>query len=104
KADMAVANSGENDISVFLGHGDGTFAAAATYPVGAAPLDVAVGDFDGDGKPDLVTANSHGGTVSVLLNRGDGTFSPAVTSTAGAGPSAIAVADFNGDGRLDGAT
>jgi hypothetical protein len=51
-----------------LGNGDGTFQAAMNYPVGYGPFSVAVGDFNGDGKPDLVSANAFGFTLSVLLN------------------------------------
>jgi len=56
---------------------------------------VAVGDFNGDGKPDLAVGGS---PVAVLLGNGDGTFQPAVNSGPGGGP---VVADINGDGKLD---
>ena len=45
-------------MSVLLGNGDGTFQAAVNYAVGNAPYSVAVGDFNGDGKPDLAVANA----------------------------------------------
>jgi len=62
---------------------------------------VAVGDFNGDGKPDLAVAGS-GGYVSVLLGNGDGTFQPAVNyASGGTNPWAIVVGDFNGNGKLD---
>src|SRR5947209_7120370 len=71
------------------------------YPVGGAPGAVAVGDFNGDGKPDLAVANGNTGDVSILLNRGDGSFSAATSLTVGASPHSIAVGDFNGDHKLD---
>ena len=40
-------------MSVLLGNGDGTFQATSTSPPAAHPVSVAVGDFNGDGKPDL---------------------------------------------------
>ena len=81
----------------------GTFQKQTTYTVGSNPLSVAVGDFNGDGKPDLAVANSSGGTVSVLLGNGDGTFQTQTTYTVGSSsfPFSVAVGDFNGDGNPD---
>ena len=54
-ADVAVANSfGQTTVSVLYGNGDGTFAAPKVLSIGALPLDIQSGDFNGDGKPDLV--------------------------------------------------
>ncbi len=71
------------------------------YPVGGAPGAVAVGDFNGDGKPDMAVANGNTGDVSILINKGDGSFSAATSLTVGASPHSIAVGDFNGDHKLD---
>jgi hypothetical protein len=68
---------------------------------GNSPLGVAVGDFNGDGRPDLVTADAATNSVRVLLNNGAGGFGEAVSFNAGAAPGPVAVADFNGDGRAD---
>ena len=76
------------------------FAAQATYPVGSSPYSVAVGDFNGDGKPDLAVAENNG-TVDVLLNQGNGTFAFQVSYPVGSYPSSVAVGDFNGDGKPD---
>src|ERR1700687_290324 len=46
KPDLAVANSGSNDVSVLLGNGDGTFQAAVNYAAGSVPSSVTVGDFN----------------------------------------------------------
>jgi large repetitive protein len=53
KLDLAVTNSGSNNVSVLLGNGDGTFGATVNYGAGSGPASLAVGDFNGDGKPDL---------------------------------------------------
>ena len=111
KLDLAVVNNGNggggqggNTVSVLLNAGGGAFSTQVIYPVGIAPISVAVGDFNGDGKPDLAVANNSDDTVSVLLNVGAGTFAGQVAYPVGSGPLSVAVGDFNGDGRPDLAT
>jgi len=77
------------------------FGAAASYPAGAGPRAVAVGDFNGDGRTDVAIANWNDNTVSVLLGDGTGGLGTATPFAAGPTPMSIAVGDFNGDGRLD---
>ena len=71
------------------------------FAAGSDSRSVAVGDFNGDGKPDLAVANSGSNNVSVLLGNGDGTFQAPVNYTAGSRSASVAVADFNGDGKPD---
>ena len=69
--DLVTTNYNSGNVSVLLGNGDGSFQPAVNYAVatGSAPMSVAVGDFNGDGKPDLAVANGpNNTTVSVLLN------------------------------------
>ena len=40
-----------NSVSLLLGNPDGTFGPAAVYTAGQGPVGVAVGDFNGDGRP-----------------------------------------------------
>jgi hypothetical protein len=90
-----------SDVSVLLGHGDGTFAASQEYSAGSAPWGIAVGDLNGDGKLDLVTANLLSG-VSVLLGNGNGTFAANVDYAAPYGESRLVeIGDLNLDGRPD---
>ena len=105
--DLAVANGGVipsydgAGVSVLLGNGDGTFQSAVTYEAGVHCYDLAVGDFNGDGKPDLAVRAVWPERFGVLLGNGDGTFqAPAAYSPVG-NPFSLAVGDFNGDGRLD---
>ncbi|MHB8644872.1 MAG: FG-GAP repeat domain-containing protein [Thermomicrobiales bacterium] len=104
KTDVAIVNSNDNTVSVLLGNGNGTFTPAAGSPitVGNAPVALAVGDFNRDGKLDLAVVNQNSGNVSVLLGNGNGTFTPAAGSPIPVGNSVdIAVGDFNGDGKPD---
>ncbi len=100
KLDLAVANQQSNNVSIFLGNGDGTFSSAVNYIALTTPNSIAVADFNGDGNADLTVADLNGG-VGILLGRGDGTFQTAVGYGAGAEPTAVAVGDFNGDGKPD---
>lgn len=101
KIDLAVANSSDGTVSLFLGNGDGTFTLQSVNTVGNAPVALAVGDFNGDTKLDLAVANSADGTLSILLGNGDGTFTLASTPPSGADPDSVVVGDWNGDGKLD---
>jgi chitobiase/beta-hexosaminidase-like protein/VCBS repeat protein/List-Bact-rpt repeat protein/FG-GAP repeat protein len=83
---------------------------AADYFTGDSPSSVAVGDFNGDGRPDLAVANLYSNNVSVLLNNGNGTFQAAVNYPVGgcrgpeqpySYPASVAAADITRDGLLD---
>lgn len=99
--DLAVANSGDNTVSVLLGRGDGTYQPQVTYATGSGPYAVAIGDFSGDGNLDLAITNLSENTVSILMGNGDGTFQKQKVYATGGGPNAVAVGDLNGDGILD---
>ena len=82
---------------------------AVNYPVGRSGnnvRNVAVGDFNGDGKLDMAVPNSTDLDVSILLGYGDGAFTPAGVYTIDAGiggsrPFFVVAADFNEDGKVD---
>jgi hypothetical protein len=88
-------------VSVLLGNGSGGFGAPAGYAAGASPMDVVVGDFNGDDRPDVAVADYTGDTVSVLLGNGSGGFGAPSTLATGYGPQNLVVGDFNGDGDED---
>src|SRR5439155_11879277 len=55
-SNITVHNEPIGSVSVLLGKGDGTFQAALFNNAGGGARSVAVGDFNGDGKPDLAVA------------------------------------------------
>ena len=111
RPDLAVANTASSTVSILFdstapGESSASFTLAATPTVGSQPVFVAVGDFNGDGKPDLVTANYNGNNVSILLNStppgaSSASFTLAASPGVGAQPYSVAVGDFNGDGKPD---
>jgi hypothetical protein len=101
RLDLAVTSQSGDDVSIFLGLGDGTFAPPTYYAVGKSPLALVAGDFNGDGHLDLAVADSGSDDVSILLGNGDGTFKPAIRYPLEISPQNLVVGDFNGDGRLD---
>jgi hypothetical protein len=102
------ANSSES-IGVLVGNGTGSFASEVDYAVGSRPQDMAIADFNGDGKLDVVVAckgdknTGANGGVDLLTGNGNGTFNAAsfISGTTLNTPKSIAVADFNGDGKAD---
>jgi len=104
KPDLVVTNFTSNNVTILLGNGSGGFMQPAGSPVdvGTAPLGVAVGDFDLDGKPDLAVANFNSNNLTILLGDGSGGFNlPGLLVGTGDNPFAVSVGDFNLDGKPD---
>ncbi len=103
KLDLVTANNVSNNISVLFGKGDGSFQAAVNFdlPSGSAPIAVAVGDFNKDGKSDIVTVNNASQNISVLLGNGTGGFGSPKSFKVPSRPTSVTVSDFNGDGKSD---
>jgi Bacterial type II and III secretion system protein/FG-GAP-like repeat len=112
--DLAVTNSADNTLEIFIGDGKGGFTKSATYATGVTPVFVASADLNNDQILDLVVAdsgtvptstNSVINSVSLFLGNGDGTFgtttAPRFDFPAGTNPTSIAIADFNSDGIPD---
>jgi len=90
QTDLLVPLSGADTVAVFLGKGDGTFpngesdVSLANCVSGGAclqPIEAAVADVNGDGKPDLLVTVDDQTTsqgVVVALGNGDGTFQSTV--------------------------
>ena len=79
------------------------FLTTAQFPLGAIPVDFAVGHYDTDGFLDVATVNAEYGekSLTVLLGDGQGGFAPPVVSELIVTPSDVASADFDEDGLQD---
>ncbi|MBI4517330.1 MAG: VCBS repeat-containing protein [Deltaproteobacteria bacterium] len=118
--DLVLVNT--QDLCVYLGHGDGTFADALTVPVtrevatSGGNLQAALGDLNEDRVLDLVVSHSINGTklgqpYGTLWLRGDGTgrfVDPVQLAPEHVGLQTqdsfiggVLAADFNADGHLD---
>lgn len=84
----------------------------SSFSAGNPPIQVALGDFNGDGKPDIAVVDFNctflslltcdgTGSVSIFLGTGSGKFQPRGSFTVGFGPAYAVVGDFNRDGKLD---
>jgi len=107
--DFVDAEGGQEPVRVYLGARDGTFGLAASIALPsslqASEGELAIGDFDGDGRNDIFVRCSGGalgnGVGVCYWNEGDGTFleqrlSPPLQFTIGLRP-----LDFDGDGVTD---
>lgn len=112
RIDLAVVDSGSNDVSILLNNGSGVFSVSQTIPFstlfpGSLLGQIVAADLNEDGSIDLaVTDQSSNNRVFILLNMGDGTFAAPVAYSTGVFPAvsesfAIAVGDFDGVNGLD---
>jgi len=89
-------------VAIYLGNGDGTFAAKGSLSVsGVKSLNTA--DLDGDGITDLAITETIGkhAAVAVFFGAGDGTFPRSTTPRQTSFITSTAITDFNGDGIPD---
>src|SRR5262249_30276152 len=72
-SDMVVANSGGNNVLVYLGTAGGQFDLAhpVAFSAGTDPVDVQVADINGDGRQDVIATNFGSNDVSILVGTSD---------------------------------
>jgi hypothetical protein len=96
-------NGPPTQLQVALGDGNGKFRNGSRFgrfDNNSGPTDIAVGDFNGDGKLDLAVATGGAG-VLIFQGNGDGTFQRPRSYATTYGSAAVVLGDFNGDGKLD---
>jgi len=100
----------QSGFTLLLSDGAGGYQAPLQFTApGQQSQFLAIGDFNGDGKPDVAVFNGCDASctatsVSIFLNTGNGTFAnPVVYETGGSPYSTLTMAtgDFNGDGKGD---
>ncbi|MFQ5718932.1 MAG: FG-GAP repeat domain-containing protein [Acidobacteriota bacterium] len=105
-ADLAVANAGDDTVSIFAmtpaGAAPFTLLDVVTLKVGDLPFDLLAQDVNGDTSPDLLVLLSPDvvlGTVATFFNNGSGNFpaTPNFAPSVGTQPWTIARADLDGD-------
>jgi FG-GAP-like repeat len=102
-ADVVMSDAFSNRLQIYWGSAAGAWTLgpvlSTRYGPAQEPQTVAIGDFNGDGKPDIAvsTGTSY---VEVFPGRGDGTFASEVVTPAPVN-GALAVGDMNGDGLPD---
>ncbi|CAF1085715.1 unnamed protein product [Adineta ricciae] len=103
--DVVVANSGLNNIGIFLNNGNETFTDQITYSFsqGINPYFVNIGDFNHDNNMDIIACYLDTGYFAIYLGFGNGSFSKPKLRNAGSSTDylSISVGDFNRDNRLD---
>ncbi len=104
KPDLVIGDyggAGTGGVFTLLNNGSGGFGAPVLIPLGTLDfVEVAVADFNRDGKLDIAASDSGNGNTIILLGDGIGGFGAPITST-GTGGGPMAVGDFNGDGIPD---
>ena len=89
------------NVMIFLGNGDGTFRAGASYAAGLEPYRATAVSLRNNGILDLVVSDRLSDDVNVLLGKGDGTFQDPVPVPTTGESEAVSVGDFTGHGKPD---
>jgi uncharacterized protein (TIGR03437 family) len=103
--DLAVsanAASFRNNVHVFSGAGDGSFAAASVNATEFGPGQLAIDDFSGDGRADVIVMHCCGSTSpGYYLGTGRSQLAPEEYFTGATNVSSFVQGDFNNDNRPD---
>ncbi|MSP61707.1 MAG: VCBS repeat-containing protein [Myxococcales bacterium] len=95
--DIVTADERGDDVAVLRGLGDGSFIPPAFYAAWQ-PHDLAVADFDLDGRPDVAVA---GRSLGILRGVGGGRLAVGLDTGTEMAPVAVVAANLRGRGRFD---
>ena len=102
----AVADFGSNSLSLFQVR-QGKLGNRVDIPVGAGPVQVAIGNLAGDGENEIAVGCLISHQIIILSKKGPGeelssySASQTLTQPEGCEPSDLRIADINGDGKMD---
>ncbi|MBI3867281.1 MAG: VCBS repeat-containing protein [Verrucomicrobia bacterium] len=97
-----VSGSSDGTLYILRGNGNGTFQPPLKLATGLSPqYDIAVGDFDKNGRLDIAVTGYNQDRVAILLQSSTMVFEPSQSFPVGNSPIGVAVGDINGDGRPD---
>jgi hypothetical protein len=103
--DIVVVSTSASNFGVFLGQGNGSFSQQTTYSTGtnSVPLELALGDLNGDNILDLVVSDTTTSALLIFLGIANGAFTQTHTLSTGnnSRPYGIAINYFNKDSHLD---
>ncbi|CAF1195209.1 unnamed protein product [Adineta steineri] len=104
-SDIAVINTENANVCVFLGNVNDTFSSQLMFSTGhnSKPKSLTVSDFNSDRHVDIAVTNNRALNVGIFLGFGNGTFEAQKRSFTfiGSNPSHIVSGDFDGDGQPD---
>ncbi|CAF1487942.1 unnamed protein product, partial [Rotaria sordida] len=105
RLDIAVVNVEINEVCIFIGYGNVSFAILASYSTGyrSNPCWIIINDFNNDNRSDIATANFNSNYIGILLGYGNGSYASVVTYFSGdnSSPECVSADDFNNDNILD---
>jgi hypothetical protein len=101
KPDIIATDGSNPQLVVWYGTGGGKFGSPEFIGHLDGPSgNIAVGDFNNDGKLDILAATGQSHAVDLLINQGNRTFAVRPIPMPDS-PNWVAVGDFNNDGKLD---
>ncbi|CAF2715852.1 unnamed protein product [Rotaria sp. Silwood2] len=102
--DIVVANSGTNNIGLFIGYHNGTFHHQTIFSTGSfRPWFIATDDFNQDYQLDIAIVYYNTDNIGILIGNHNGSFQSPITYSTGydSFPHSLAIGDFDKDNQLD---